>query len=283
MKEDDKYTCPICDYRVKIPRDAARPKLEELIEWRNEIPRLPFIPDELDCLDRIIKTAQNFRHRMQPFTTRPGLTQAEVPVMRFYLRKIEGAEILLAHETNFFRTELHRWSPIAPDPPPVIDCSNSTRKPRPTKQQKLMAQYGVNTPEELPMTLRTKAHTFNKKKMNEPNKPAPIKPAPYKSSTHPSSSSMSPVQIHTPLNPFEWKRRFSEVSGQYNQQTSQINTSPTLVGSLGSATQVDSILLSNYHAQGNTFRRESREHDQGSAMDFNHMFEQLTNHDPDSL
>lgn len=282
MKEDDKYTCPICDYRVKIPRDAARPKLEELIEWRNEIPRLPFIPDEMDCLDRIIKMAQNFRDRMQQFTNRPGLSQAELPVMRFYLRKIEGAEILLAQETNFFRTELHRWSPIAPDPPPVIDCSNSTRKPRPTKQQKLMAQYGVNTPEELPMTLRTKAHTFNKKKMNEPNKPAPIKPAPYKCSAHPSSSSMSPVQLHTPLiphhPPFEWDLRFSQVSAQYNQQPPQIVPSPSLLGTPGGATSMGSILLTNYCSQGSTFRRESRD-----TKDFNHLFEQLPNRDPDSL
>ena len=240
----------------------------------------------MDCLDRIIKTAQNFRDRMQPFTTRPGLSLAEVPVMRFYLRKIEGAEILLAHETNFFRTELHRWSPIAPDPPPVIDCSNSTRKPRPTKQQKLMAQYGVNTPEELPMTLRTKAHTFNKKKMNEPNKPAPIKPAPYKGNTHPPSSSMSPVQIHTPLNPhppFEWDSRFSQISAQYSQQPPQIATSPSLIGSLG-ATSMDSIPLTNYRSQGNTFRRASRENDQGNnTKDFNLIFEQLTNRDPDNL
>ncbi|KAF8424734.1 PLU-1-like protein-domain-containing protein [Tirmania nivea] len=288
VKEDDKYTCPICDYRVKIPRDAARPKLEELIEWRNEIPRLPFIPDEQECLDRIIDTAQNFREFIQPYTNTLGLSQAEVQTMRFYLRKIEGAEILLAHETNFFRTELHRWSPIAPNPPPVIDCSNSTRKPRPTKQQKLMAQYGVNTPEELPMTLRTKAHTF-KKKTSEPNKPAPIKPAPHKGSSHPPSSSMSPVQMHTPthnLNPsqFDYGTRYSlsssssQISPQYNQQPPQMSTSPILMGSLRGGASMDPTLLNNYHSHGSSLRESSRERDQ-----VNHMFETLTNHDVDNL
>jgi len=37
VKEDDKYTCPICDYRVKIPRDAASTKAVGLIEWNPEI------------------------------------------------------------------------------------------------------------------------------------------------------------------------------------------------------------------------------------------------------
>ena len=202
--------------------------------------------------------------------------------MRFYLRKIEGAEILLAHETNFFRTELHRWMPIAPNPPPVIDCSNSTRKPRPTKQQKLMAQYGVNTPEELPMTLRTKAHTF-KKKTNEPNKPAPIKPAPHKGSSHPPSSSMSPVQMHTPTHNlnhpqfdygssrYSLSSSSSQVSPQYNQQPPQMSTSPILMGSLRGGASMDP-LLNNYHSRGSSLRESSRERDQ-----VNHMFETLTN------
>ena len=42
VKEDDKYTCPICDWRMKIPRDAARPKLEDLIALTDEISPLAF-------------------------------------------------------------------------------------------------------------------------------------------------------------------------------------------------------------------------------------------------
>lgn len=284
VKEDDKYTCPICDYRVKIPRDAARPKLEELIDWRNEIPRLPFIPDEKECLDRIIDTAQSFRDYIQPFTNSGlGLTQAEVPTMRFYLRKIEGAEILLAHETNFFRTELHRWMPIAPDPPPAIECSNSTRKPRPTKQQKLMAQYGVKNPEELPMTLRTKAHTFNKRKPNELNKPAPIKPAPSKGHSQPptSSASMSPVQLHSaqmPVTPqFDYGSGFSmpssaQTSPQYSQSSNQ--TSPIMINSLR-GTALDPM-LSNYPSQNTPLGRDPQYRDR-EDRNINHMFETLTN------
>ncbi|KAI1000229.1 Lid2 complex component [Podosphaera aphanis] len=167
LKDDDKYTCPICDWRVKIPRDAARPKIEDLQTWQDEIINLPFRPDEEELLDRIIKNAIEFRNHVAPFCNPVMATADESETQRFYLRKIEGAEILLAFETNFFRQELHRWSPVAPEPPPILQASRSTRKPRPTKLQKLMAQHGVDDPEALPENLRTKSHNFKRKSSND--------------------------------------------------------------------------------------------------------------------
>lgn len=168
VKEDDKYTCPICDWRIKIPRDAARPKLEDLQEWQAEIPQLPFQADEEECLNRIVRTAQAFRDFVRPYISSFLTTPEELPTQRFWLRKIEGADILLADETNFFRAELHRWAPVAPEPPPMLEQSLSTRKPRPTKQQKLMAQLGIDNPDDLPQDLRTKTHNFNRRKSSDP-------------------------------------------------------------------------------------------------------------------
>ncbi|KAB8234714.1 putative PHD transcription factor (Rum1) [Aspergillus alliaceus] len=156
VKEFDKYTCPICDWRQKIPRDAARPKLEDLQDWQAEILGLPFQPDEEQILDNIINQAVGFRDFLHGFTNAACTTTEEVPTLIFYLRKIEGAEVLLAYETNFFRQEIHKWAPVAPEPPPILEQSLSTRKPRPTKQQKIMAQLGVDRPEDLPPHLRTK-------------------------------------------------------------------------------------------------------------------------------
>ncbi|EHK97813.1 putative Lid2 complex component lid2 [Glarea lozoyensis 74030] len=182
VKDDEKYTCPICDWRVRIPRDAARPKLEDLQAWQDEIATLPFQPDEEDILSKIIDNAQEFRSHVAPFCNPVMATADECETQRFYLRKIEGAEILLAFETNFFRQELHKWSPVAPEPPPVLENSKSTRKPRPTKLQKLMAQHGVDDPEQLPQSLRTKPHQF-KRKSSEPSssRPQPLQPAPGRS------------------------------------------------------------------------------------------------------
>ncbi|KAK3308536.1 PLU-1-like protein-domain-containing protein [Chaetomium strumarium] len=166
VKEDDKYTCPICDWRVKIPRDAARPKLEDLIAWQEEIPNLPFQPEEEEVLKKIIDNATEFRNHIASYCNPILATASEAETQRFYLRKIEGAEILLAYETNFFRQELHKWAPVAPEPPPVMEMSKSTRKPRPTKLQKILAQYGVDDPDDLPESVKGKANSLKRKQLN---------------------------------------------------------------------------------------------------------------------
>lgn len=182
IKEDDKYTCPICDHRVKIPRDAARPKLEDLQDWQAEISTLPFQPEEEDTLEEIVSCAQDFRDWVRPYTNPLLSLPDEVSTHRFYLRKIEGADILLAFETNFFRQELHKWAPVAPDAPPILEYSHSTRKPRPTKQQKMMAQLGITNPDELPQQFRTKQQTFSKSRKSSDSHstkaPQPLQPAP---------------------------------------------------------------------------------------------------------
>ncbi|PGG95583.1 hypothetical protein AJ79_09973 [Helicocarpus griseus UAMH5409] len=195
VKEFDSYTCPICDWRVKIPRDAARPKLEELQDWQAEIPDLPFQPEEEQVLESIINQASMFRDFVQPLVHQPCMTAEEVPTQIFYLRKMEGAEVLLAFETNYFRQEIHKWAPVAPEPPPILEVSLSTRKPRPTKQQKMMAQLGVEKPEDLPLHLRTKQHTFSGKRKSTDSqssgRPPPLQPAPMIRSNTPSGNPRS--------------------------------------------------------------------------------------------
>lgn len=159
MKEEDRYTCPICDYRLKIPRDATRPKLDDLLVWQDEIPQLPFQPEEEETLESIIDHGSKFREYVQQYMNPVMSSPDELTTQRFYLRKLEGADILLAEEINFFRQEVHKWAPVAPEPPPPINVSLSTRKPRPTKQQKLMNQLGLSSPSEIPAHLKQKQFT----------------------------------------------------------------------------------------------------------------------------
>ncbi|KAF4970420.1 hypothetical protein FZEAL_10044 [Fusarium zealandicum] len=166
VKEDDKYTCPICDWRMKIPRDASRPKLEDLIAIADEIPSLPFQPEEEEVLRNIIDNAQNFRAHIARYCNPLLSTEAEAETQRFYLRKIEGAEVLLAYETNFFRQELHKYCPVAPEAPPILEVSLSTRKPRPTKLQKMLVEYGVENPDDLPEHAKGKANSLRRKAAN---------------------------------------------------------------------------------------------------------------------
>lgn len=151
---------------MKIPRDAARPKLEDLVALAEEVLLLPFQPDEEEILSRIIANAQTFRDHIARYCNPLLSTEAEAETQRFYLRKLEGAEVLLAFETNFFRQELHKWCPVAPEAPPILEVSLSTRKPRPTKLQKMLAEYGVDNPDDLPEHAKGKANSLRRKAAN---------------------------------------------------------------------------------------------------------------------
>jgi histone demethylase JARID1 len=209
VKEDDKYTCPICDYRVKIPRDATRPKLEDLQLWQDELSGLPFQPEEEETLESLIDHGTKFRDYVAQYINPLMSSPDELTTQRFYLRKLEGAEILLSNEINFFRQELHKWAPVAPTPPPILQVSLSTRKPRPTKQQKLMSQLGITNPDDLPQHLRTKTHQF--KKSVDSTKPQSLQPA--------------PEQSHTP--PGEPRRGYGENEYFTSAPASTFNNSPT--------------------------------------------------------
>lgn len=182
LRDDDKWTCPICDYRVEIPRLSNRPKLEDMQQLLSDALFLPFIPSELDKLKEIVDTGVAFRNHIQPYIYSPlGLTSAEVPIMRFYLRKMEGSELLLAEETNFFKAKLHELVPIAPMPPQAIEISKSTRKPRPTKRQRELIALGLDPNSE---SLSEKfSNTASKKSkvisISQPSNPKPnINPSP---------------------------------------------------------------------------------------------------------
>lgn len=112
------------------------------------------------------------------------ISPEEVTTLRFYLRKVEGADILLSYETNFLRQELHKMAPVAPAPPPVISASGSTRKPRPTKQQKLMATLGITNPDDLPAHLKIKQHKRKESIVQANKPPAPLQPAGSSPATH---------------------------------------------------------------------------------------------------
>lgn len=314
VKDDDKYTCPICDWRVKIPRDAARPKLEDLQAWQDEIIGLPFQPDEEAILDKIINNAQDFRNHVAPFCNPIMATSEEAEVQRFYLRKIEGAEILLAYETNYFRQELHRWSPVAPEPPPVLESSKSTRKPRPTKLQKLMAQHGVDDPEALPPYLRAKQ--IAKRKSSEPTslRPQPLQPAPDRSDSGTPTSQRFPVtgpqSLHhgpvlTSMPPDHHQPSFSFDAHIFSMPSSQSSTPafaqhtfqpPSFVSNSPRASNLDpgiftgAALARSDPALGVSASLESPMRDSfgvgqgpGANANMDKIFNDLTNQDDDTL
>ena len=137
------------------------------MQWQDELPNLPFQPEEEETLDSIIDHGTKFREYVQQYINPMMSSPDELTTQRFYLRKLEGADILLTEEINFFRQELHKWAPVADKPPPILQASLSTRKPRPTKQQKLMQQLGISNPDDLPPHLRTKNHQIHDQRASQ--------------------------------------------------------------------------------------------------------------------
>ena len=249
VKEDDDFICPICDHTKKIPRDADRPKLEEMLDLQNEIPYLPFQPEEEATIAEIVNTAQAFRDHVQQYMQPTAMlpTAEEVPLIRFYLRKIEGADTLLAEETNFFKTELHRLFPIATMAPKQMEISKSTRKPRPTKAQKLMNQYGVNTVEELPADVQPKVPKRKQsQQQSNPHSAASLAAASRRTSSTTHSGDIGGKAGHRP-------------SGQAHGSSGSINfRTPLTAGS-----------FPQHHQQDNRTRPESPMFAAGPSLSLN--------------
>ena len=215
---------------------------------------LPFQPDEEDILDRIIDKAQTFRDFLSQYINGNQLvrTSEEMPTILFYLRKIEGAEVLLTYETNNFRQDVHKWQPVADRPPPILEQSLSTRKPRPTKQQKMMKEHGVAKLEDLPPHLRKQQTVKRKSTGPQSGRPAPPPLQPAQGQRQGSASTPTGSAMGTSVNGAEYysKMPFSPSYNPTHYKSRQHSASPTLFSpttSLASNTGLrEPVLSSSY-------------------------------------
>ena len=135
----DGWDCPICDWRKQIPRTNTRPTIVELTDWIQNAESLPFRPGEVQLVQRIIAQMEAWRATLQPTLQADQLPSLDT--CRFYLRKIEGAEVFLPVEYNFFRRAMHRLAPVSTTPPPpAAETRVLTKKTRTRKYQTENAQ-----------------------------------------------------------------------------------------------------------------------------------------------
>ncbi|KAK9457741.1 PLU-1-like protein-domain-containing protein [Dipodascopsis uninucleata] len=135
IKNYELYTCLVCDHRIQLPRDAVRPLLDNLVNWEVEGKNLPLRAEELDLIHSINDTAMKFKEFMRPLLAHRGnFVLGDVYYLKFFLRKLEGADICLAEEINFLRSEIHRLSPLTSEPPPRVEdiliCRKYSRPPK---------------------------------------------------------------------------------------------------------------------------------------------------------
>ena len=131
--QNEGWDCPICDWRKEIPRSSTRPSLPDLNDWVQAAETLPFRPDELSIVSKNVALAEAWVASIQPII-QSGQTLS-IEKCRFYLRKIEGAEVFLPNEYNFFRRAAHLLAPLTSTPPPLVAESKVIKKPR-TKKSK---------------------------------------------------------------------------------------------------------------------------------------------------
>src|SRR5271170_3150193 len=114
--QNEGWDCHICDWRKEIPRSSTRPSLAELKEWVQSAETLPFRPEELSIVTQNVTLAEAWIQSIQPVLSQT----LSINMCRFYLRKIEGAEVFLPQEYNFFRRTAHSLAPLTSTPPPLI-------------------------------------------------------------------------------------------------------------------------------------------------------------------
>ena len=135
----DGWDCPICDWRKEIPRTNTRPTLTELKDWNQNADGLPFRPSEAQLVQKIIAQMDAWLASLQPTLQTDQLPSLDT--CRFYLRKIEGAEVFLPVEFNFLRRTMHTLAPVSTTPPPpAAETRVLMKKTRTRKYQTVNAQ-----------------------------------------------------------------------------------------------------------------------------------------------
>jgi histone demethylase JARID1 len=155
VKIGDSFVCPVCDWQGFIPREANRPRLEELEDWLSQSNLLPLCPEELLMVRKIVQCAEEFRGFLVPVLSNGPFDQSSVPILRHYLTKLEGGDVLLSSEIDFIRQELFRLAPLSEIPPPPAESANRPKTPKPIKTQETEVEqkpphYHVDDTPQLP-------------------------------------------------------------------------------------------------------------------------------------
>jgi hypothetical protein len=132
-KQLDNYMCPVCDHNTQVPREFHCPKLEDIQEVVEDGAFLELNPDHFNVLTDLWRDALRFREFLQSeLQWEEGMiVDKNVAKVRFYLRKLEGASVLLLNEYNQLKQLAWKLDQCCDGPPALVDSSNKTRKRKP--------------------------------------------------------------------------------------------------------------------------------------------------------
>lgn len=136
-KSYESFICHVCDHHLETHWETYRPTLTELDVVFQQSHWLPLQCDELPVLQAIIHLVSEFENMMDDKVIK-GVTPEDSKISadeaRFYLRKLEGLELVLPSATNFFRQVIWNKDPVGDKPPPTAEetvLKSRTKKGKP--------------------------------------------------------------------------------------------------------------------------------------------------------
>ncbi|ANB11771.1 hypothetical protein AWJ20_4593 [Sugiyamaella lignohabitans] len=127
FKDNERFVCPVCDWKTLVPRDAARPNLEALRSLLDLALGLRIRADEVEVLRKTVEVSAKFQEFLKPLLQRAPFQESDVKEIRFYLTKLKGSEVVLVEETDILESELHRLAPLYPEEAPPMVGGNSVQ------------------------------------------------------------------------------------------------------------------------------------------------------------
>ncbi|ORZ33154.1 PLU-1-like protein-domain-containing protein [Catenaria anguillulae PL171] len=120
------YVCPVCDLSQAVPRRTViTPPVEMVEEVVREAYQLPFRPPEISTLELIYNSVNGLRTAVQQFLAKNMFHRSDVPVIKFYLRKVEGCDVIIP-EVSQLRDLVERYAKYVPSNEVYCLCQKPT-------------------------------------------------------------------------------------------------------------------------------------------------------------
>lgn len=130
---DQSFVCTICDNAV-IKRYIRRINANDLITVIEDAEQLLFVPKIFPTLSDTVMRFKLYRSRLQAFCNKE-FTVEDVPVIKKYLRGIEGLKISMDHEANVLRSKMMSIDYSKPPEPPVQQSKQLKQEEQPETPQ----------------------------------------------------------------------------------------------------------------------------------------------------
>ncbi|KAH3680329.1 hypothetical protein WICMUC_000396 [Wickerhamomyces mucosus] len=135
MKGVDKYICPICDYRITVPKEYNTPSLEDMENMTFEGSTLVIAPDDFEIVRKIYEATLQYKKFLETTVLSADgnlIQDLTLNELKFYVRKLEGSSVLINDHYNRLRYLIWERDPFCDTAPPIVDSGTKTKAKKKT-------------------------------------------------------------------------------------------------------------------------------------------------------